>query len=104
MRFFWCITLLLHELRTRGMQVEQPRPITVYYDGVAVGEYFADLLADGKEIVELKVAEAISDAHQAQLLNYLKATGTEVGLVLNFGPEAAFKRIIFTKNYKKKSA
>ena len=92
---------LAHELRKRGLKVEQQAPIKVYYDGVAVGEYFADLLVEEKVILELKVAESISDAHKAQVINYLKATGLEVGLVMNFGPEAAFKRVANTKNYKK---
>jgi GxxExxY protein len=95
---------LLHELRKRGLRVEQQVSIKVYYDGVIVGEYFADLFVEGKVIIELKAAVAISDAHKAQLLNYLKATGIEVGLILNFGPEATFKREIFTKNHTKKSA
>jgi len=95
---------LLHELRKRGLQVEQQVPIKVIFDGVIVGEYFADLFVEGKVIVELKAATAISDAHKAQLINYLKATGIEVGLILNFGPKATFKREIFTKTYSKKSA
>ena len=96
--------VLLHEFRKRGLQVEQQKPIKVIFDGVVVGEYFADLLVEDKVIVELKVAVAISDAHKAQLINYLKATGVEVGLILNFGPKATFKREIFTQNYPKKSA
>jgi GxxExxY protein len=71
-------------------------PIQVYYGGQVVGEYFADLLVQDKIILELKVAEEISTAHEAQLINYLKATNLEVGLVLNFGPKPEFKRKIFT--------
>jgi len=73
------------ELRRRGLQVEQQVPIRVYYAGEPVGEYFADLGVEGKVILELKAAEAISPAHEAQLLNYLRATGMSVGLLLNFG-------------------
>jgi GxxExxY protein len=91
-------------LKKRGLQVEQQKPIKVVFDGIVVGEYFADLLVEAKVILELKAAQAISDAHKAQLINYLKATGIEVGLILNFGPKATFKREIFTKNYPKQSA
>ena len=66
-----------------------------------VGEYFADLLVEDKVIVELKAAEALSPAHEAQLLNYLKATGISVGLVLNFGPRPEFRRKVFTQASKK---
>ena len=92
---------LLLELRRRGLQVEQQTPIKVYYAGQVVGEYFADLLVEGKVIVELKAAEAISPAHEAQLLNYLKATGISVGLLLNFGPRPEFRRKVFTRSPKK---
>lgn len=95
---------LLHELRKRGLHVEQQKPIKVTFDGVVVGEYFADLLVEGKVLLELKTAATISDAHKAQLINYLKATGVEVGLILNFGPKATFKREIFTKTPPQKSA
>ena len=73
------------ELRRAGVPFEQQRPLAVHYEGVVVGEYCADLLADGQVIVELKAAKAIDEIHQAQLLNYLKATGLRVGLILNFG-------------------
>ena len=72
-------------------------PIKVYYDGQVVGEYFADLLVNDKVIVELKAAEEIAKAHEAQLVNYLKASGIQAGLLLNFGPQAEFRRKIFTK-------
>jgi GxxExxY protein len=88
---------LIHELNQRGLRVQQQKPIKVYYDGVVAGEYFADLLVEDKVIVELKAAKAISDGHKAQLINYLKATGTKVGLILNFGPKPTFVRRVFTK-------
>ena len=88
---------LAKELAKRGHQIKQQAPIQVYYQGEAVGEYFADILVDEKVILELKAAEEIAKSHEAQLLNYLKATGIQVGLVLNFGPKAQFKRKIFTK-------
>jgi GxxExxY protein len=91
---------LLHELRKRGLQVEAQRRLLVYYDGVVVGEYFADLLVEGKIILELKAAEAIEESHTAQLVNYLKATRCEVGFVLNFGPEPKFERRYFSNQRK----
>ncbi|MCO6450548.1 MAG: GxxExxY protein [Caldilineales bacterium] len=77
---------LVHELRKRGMTVEQQAPLPVYYDGVQVGEYYADIIVNNLVILELKAAEAISPVHTTQLINYLKASIIEVGLVLNFGP------------------
>jgi len=85
---------LAHELRKRGHTVTQQMSIAVYYDGVQVGEYFADLLVDRLVIVELKAAESISKQHQTQLMNYLKATQVEVGLLLNFGPKPEFRRLV----------
>jgi GxxExxY protein len=84
------------ELAERGHVVKQQLPIQVYYEGNAVGEYFADMLIDDKIILELKAAENIAKAHEAQLVNYLKATKIEIGLLLNFGEEPHFKRKIFS--------
>ena len=70
-------------------------PIKVYYAGEAVGDYFADLLVGGCLIVEIKAAEELADEHEAQLLNYLKATEIDLGLLLNFGPKPQIKRRIF---------
>ena len=75
----------------------------MFYESDQVGEYFADLLVDQSVIVELKAAENICEEHEAQLLNYLKATDIEVGLLLNFGKEPKFKRKYFTNDKKKKS-
>ncbi len=84
---------LVHELRKNGLQVKQQEPIKVYYDGVVVGEYFADLLVADTVIVELKATKEISDAFAAQCLNYLKATGLPLCLLLNFGkPRVEIKR------------
>lgn len=88
---------LIFELERRGVHVQQQVPINVQYEGQTVGEYFADILVEGKVIIELKAAERISEAHNAQLINYLKATGIEVGLILNFGPKPTFERKVFTK-------
>ncbi|MBM4051030.1 MAG: GxxExxY protein [Planctomycetes bacterium] len=88
------------ELRNMGVQVVQQSPITVYYAGQVVGEYVADLLVEGTVIVELKAAQCLTDEHEAQLLNYLKATTIEVGLVLNFGPKPEFKRKAYDNSRK----
>ena len=88
------------ELQKRGLTVKQQIPIKVYYEGQVVGEYFADLLVNDLVIIELKAAEQIIKAHEAQLVNYLKATSLEVGLILNFGPKTEFKRKIFSNSRK----
>lgn len=92
---------MLLELRSRGLTVQPQARILVYYQGQPVGEYFADLLVERCVIVELKAAECLVDEHHAQVLNYLKATEIEVGLLLNFGPKPEVKRKIFD-NAKKK--
>jgi GxxExxY protein len=88
------------ELHNLGCNVEQQKNIKVYYNGIQVGDYFADLFVDNLIIVELKAAECLCPEHEAQLINYLKATNIEVGLLLNFGKKAEFRRKIFTKENK----
>lgn len=88
------------ELRERGLGVVQQKPIAVHYKGIIVGEYFADLLVQSVVLVELKTVSAIIAAHEAQLLNYLKATNIEVGLLLNFGEKPDHKRKLFTNDNK----
>ena len=88
------------ELRRRGVKVIQQASIHVYYAGEVVGEYFADLLVADAVIVELKAAQVLLDQHDAQLLNYLKATMYEVGLLLNFGVKPQVKRKAFDNNRK----
>lgn len=83
-------------LAKAGHAVRQQLPIEVFFEGEAAGQYFADLLIDDKVVIELKAAQAISSGHEAQLLNYLKATEFEVGLLLNFGPKAEFRRKVFS--------
>jgi GxxExxY protein len=80
--------------------VIQQAPVNVYFQGMLVGEYYADLLVAGKVIVELKTAERILPEHLAQLSNYLRATEIEVGLLLNFGYQTSFKRVILTNDRK----
>ena len=82
------------DLRARGIEVERHVPFDVVYRGVNVGRYVADLIVAGKVVIETKVAKGIDPAHRAQLLNYLRASGLEVGLVLNFGSSAQFKRVV----------
>jgi GxxExxY protein len=83
-------------LRARGLQVEVSPCLTVYYQGQLIGRFFPDLLVNGVVIVELKAARAINNVDKAQVLNYLKASTIEVGLLLNFGAESAqFKRFLF---------
>ena len=85
---------LAHELRKSGLKVEQQKRISVYYDGVEVGYYDADLIVEDKVIVETKTVKAFDDIHLAQTLNYLKATGLTLGLLLNFGtPKLGVKRV-----------
>ena len=76
---------LAHELRKSGLRVTQQHGIVVHYDGVVVGEYCVDLLIEGAVMVELKAIKALDNAHAAQCINYLKATGLRLCLLLNFG-------------------
>ena len=85
---------LLIALRQKGIKAEARVPLLVRFRGEVVGEYYADLLVDGKVIVELKAVKALAPEHQAQLINYLKATGIEVGLLINFGrPKLEYRRL-----------
>ena len=86
---------LVHELRKSGLAVSQQHPMVVRYDGVVVGDYAVDLLVEDTVLVELKVARAIDDIHRAQCMNYLKATGLRLCLLLNFGtPRLEIKRVV----------
>ena len=91
------------ELGKMNVPVELQKSIKVYYSGVQVGDYYSDLLVDGAVIVELKAAEFLRKEHEAQLVNYLRGTDIEVGLLLNFGKTAEFKRKISTNDRKKRS-
>ncbi len=84
------------ELKKHSLKVEAQRPIHVYYEQKVVGEYFADLIIEDKIIVEIKAAEALCKAHEVQLINYLKATQIEIGLLLNFGKKPEIKRKIYS--------
>ncbi len=85
---------LLHELRKSGLKVQAQKSIEVWYDGVLVGDFIADLLIEDSILVELKACRALSDTHMAQALNYLAATGLKTCLLLNFGsPKVEVRRL-----------
>jgi GxxExxY protein len=84
------------ELRHRGLRVDRNVAFEILYRGAPVGRYVADLIVDQTVIVEVKAAKAIDAAHRAQVLNYLRASALEVGLVANFGSSVQFKRVIAT--------
>jgi GxxExxY protein len=88
------------ELQKLGLEVSPEARVLVYYEGEVVGEYFADLLVASVVLVELKTVEKLMEEHEAQLINYLKATPYEVGLLLNFGPKPEIKRRAFDNDRK----
>ena len=88
------------ELAKRGIKADSQKSIKVSYEGQTVGDYVCDLIVDNKVILELKAVKELNDIHEVQLINYLKATGAEVGLLINFGPSVLIKRKIFD-NFKK---
>lgn len=90
------VRALLHELATAGLYAVAEAPMEVVYKGISVGLYFADILVEQKVICEIKAATRLLPEHEAQLLNYLKATGVRVGLLFNFGATSVqLKRLIF---------
>lgn len=88
------------ELRKMGLFAQKQEKITVYYDTEVVGEYYSDITVEHKIILELKTVEALNQDHEGQLINYLKATTIELGLLLNFGPKPEIKRRILTNDLK----
>jgi len=92
---------LCAEFKLRGLSFTQQQPIKVKYRGHVVGEYFADLLVEDSVIVEVKAVRTLLPEHGAQLLNYLKATECEVGLILNFGPKAKVVRKVLDNELKR---
>lgn len=91
---------LYFALVEQGLKCETEKPIKVYHDGHVVGDYRADLLVENCVILELKACEELNPAHEAQLINYLRATEIEVGYLLNFGKNAKFSRKIYSNNRK----
>jgi len=91
---------LVIELKRADMNVSQQQNIKVFYENQIVGDYYADLIVNDRIILEIKAAENLRADNKAQLINYLKATDKEIGLLLNFGKSAEFKRVIFTNDRK----
>lgn len=87
-------------LAGNGLQVERQKDISVSFRGQQIGDFRADLVVNDKVIVEIKAVRTLNSAHEAQLLNYLKATGIEVGLLLNFGQKPEFKRFVYDNDRK----
>jgi GxxExxY protein len=91
----------LIELKKLGFVIKSQYPITVLYEEYEVGEYYADIIVDDCIIIENKATEGLREEHEFQLINYLKATSIEVGLLFNFGKTPSFKRKYFTNDRKK---
>ena len=91
---------LIISLKKKGLYPARQVPLKVYFESELVGDYFADIIVNDSVIVEIKAAESLHPSHEAQLLNYLKATEIEVGLLLNFGEKPEFKRRIYSNNLK----
>ncbi len=91
---------LVIELKRAELNVLQQQNIKVFYENQVVGDYFADIIVSDRIILEIKAAEGLREENRAQLINYLKATDKEIGLLLNFGKSAEFKRVIFTNDRK----
>lgn len=92
---------LLIELRKEGLSATRQTQLKVFYNQIEVGDYFADIVVENEVIIEVKTVEGLIEIHEAQLINYLKATNIEVGLLLNFGKTPQFKRRVFSNKYKK---
>jgi GxxExxY protein len=89
------------ELKRLGVHGRRQVPVDVYDLNEKVGQYFADIIVEDTVILELKAAEALCEEHEAQLINYLRATSIEVGFLFNFGKQPEFRRKIFENKYKK---
>ena len=87
------------ELEEKGILFERQHQLDIYYKSQLIGQYKADLVVEGKLIIELKAVPTFNDRHKAQVLNYLRATGLNVGLLLNFGmPRLGIQRIVWKYN------
>lgn len=91
---------MAYALADAGLSVERQKRVAVYFRGRIAGEFRLDLLVEGVLAVELKAAKTIDPTHEAQLLNYLRATRVELGLLLNFGPKPKFRRFLLTNDRK----
>lgn len=92
---------LFIELNKIGIKVECQKSIKIHYDNQIIGDYYADIMVDNTVIIELKAVEILCEQHELQLINYLKATDVEFGLLLNFGKRPEIRRKIFSNNLKK---
>ena len=92
------------ELRKRGFKVEQQKPVRVEYQGESVGEFVADLIIDDTVLVEVKSVKSLTPENESKLIHYLKATGIEIGLLINFGESVDIRRKIYTPQSPKKSS
>lgn len=92
---------MMIDLKKLGLEPKAQQAINVFYDKQLVGSYFSDIEVNKCVICELKATEEIAEAHEAQLLNYLRATEIEIGMLLNFGKKAEFRKKIFSNEYKK---
>ncbi|MCB0278284.1 MAG: GxxExxY protein [Calditrichaeota bacterium] len=88
---------MILELTRQGLNASGQKKVNVFYQGQIVGEYFADIIVNDSVIIELKAIQELSQAHEAQLINYLRATRIELGLLLNFGPKPEIRRKIFDR-------
>lgn len=88
---------LVVEYQIRGLETLQEVKTEVVYKGVSVGFYRADIVVVNKVLVEVKANQSLTEADERQVLNYLKATGLEVGMLLNFGPKPIFRRMVFSR-------
>ena len=89
------------ELRNMGFEVKCQYPINVFYETEIIGEYYADIVINNIIVIELKASSSLLEEHECQLINYLKATEIELGLLMNFGKEAEYKRKVFMNKFKK---
>ena len=87
---------LMIELQKNGLTAQKELPLKVYYDDQIVGDYVADIIVAGKIVLELKSVKELHPAHEAQLINYLKATGIEIGLLINFAEKVEIKRRVLS--------
>jgi GxxExxY protein len=93
---------MMVEFEKEGLRAVAQSPISVHYEGRMIGEYYADILVEDRVILEIKAARSLAPENEAQLLNYLRATNIEVGLLLNFGPEPEIRRKVFDNTKKRK--
>jgi GxxExxY protein len=92
---------LIIELEKAGLTAEKEKPVKVLYDGKVIGDYIADIIVENTVILELKSVKDLHPAHEAQLVNYLKATGLEVGLLINFAHSVQVKRKVLDNRVQK---